>query len=208
MPESNIWKFDDRILLPGTFDSWEPFHTNQRRIIRDALPPHSTAMPPEAGKAYFLAEITMWRMVRRCTSSVTISHEREVYAPIVAAELTHQLETWYSHLPRSLRFERQGTIVGELASGNPGQSSPLTAAICFLQMQYFLCLTGIYWPAVYGVIYVDTVADAPVADCVRFYESYSSFVMSATAALRCCPQGTWSIYARSVALEWFPTRSQ
>lgn len=28
MPESNIWKFDDRILLPGIHDSWDPFQSS------------------------------------------------------------------------------------------------------------------------------------------------------------------------------------
>jgi hypothetical protein len=142
----------------------------------------------------------MCRMVRRCTASVTISLDREVYAPIIAAELTHQLENWYDHLPPSIRFERQGPttqLPEELRKfTSPRNCSPLTAAIRLLQMQYFLCLTGIYWPAVHSVIYMDTFASGPVADCARFFEFYSTFVMSAVAALSCCTQSIWSIYAR------------
>ena len=200
MPESNIWKFDDRILLPGTLESWQPFSTKQRNNTGELRSSHALGMPPEAGKAYFLAVITMCRMVRRCTTSVTISHDREVYAPIIAAELTLQLESWYDHLPWSIRFEREGTInqlseeLGKAPS--PENCSPLTAATRFLRMQYFLCLTGIYWPAVYSVIYMDTLTGAPVADCAQFFESYSGFVMSAVLSLSCCRQNTWSIYAR------------
>lgn len=203
MPESNIWKFDDRILLPETFDSWQPFRANQRRINEAMLPVHASGMPPEAGKAYFLAEIQMWRMVRRCTTSITISREREIYAPIIAAELARQLETWYSHLPASLRFERQTTMA---ASPGRRDEGALAAATCFLQMQYFLCLTSIYWPAVFGAIYMDPLTDVPVADCMRFFESYCSFVNSAVTALACCPHSTWSIYARSVVTpDTFPS---
>ncbi|KAI1259478.1 hypothetical protein F5Y18DRAFT_409614 [Xylariaceae sp. FL1019] len=192
MPESNIWKFDDRILLPETFDSWLPFREERRHMGEDLCPPNETGMPPEAGKAYFLAEITMWRMVRRCTTSLIITREREVYAPIIAAELAHQLEIWYSHLPPRLRFERQLTTIG---LSEDRDCRPLSAATYFLQMQFFLCLASIYWPAVYGVIYMDTLTDAPVADCARFFDSYCNFVTSAVAALPCCPQSTWYIYA-------------
>ncbi|CZR69216.1 uncharacterized protein PAC_19116 [Phialocephala subalpina] len=199
MPESNIWKFDDRILLPSTFESWQPSRPDQRYITEELLSSQGTQMPPEAGKAYFLAEITMCRMHRRCTSSVTISHDLEVYAPIIAAELTHQMENWYGHLPTSIRFERQDTITHlfeELDRASTLQSyPPLTAATKFLQMQYFLCLTGIYWPAVYSVISTGALTDAPVADCARFFESYSSFVLSAATTLPCCPQRPWSVYA-------------
>ncbi|KAI0142993.1 hypothetical protein GGR57DRAFT_495403 [Xylariaceae sp. FL1272] len=192
MPESNIWKFDDRILLPETFDSWQPFTEERRHIREDLGPPNETGMPPEAGKAYFLAEITMWRMVRRCTTSLTITREREVYAPIIAAELARQLETWYSHLPPSLQFARKRPII---ARSGDSHCQPLSAATYFLQMQFFLCLASIYWPAVYGVIYMDTLTDAPMADCARFFDSYCNLVTSAVAALPCCPQSTWYIHA-------------
>lgn len=199
MPESNIWKFDDRILLPSTLDSWQPFHINQRQINEDDLMLHDSGMPSEAGKAYFLAEIAMCRMVRRCTTSVTISHDREVYAPIIAAELMHQIENWYNHLPPSIRFNRQDALNEVHDSGISPPSLPIVDASRALQMQYFLCQAGIYWPAVYSMIYMDAAADALVVDCARFYDSYCGFVISARDAIPGCLQAPWTIYARYVA---------
>jgi len=208
MPESNIWKFDDRILLPSTIESWQPFRINQGQITEVELMLQASGMPSEAGKAYFLAEIAMSRMVRRCTTSVTILHDREVYAPIIAAELMHQLENWYNHLPPSIRFNRQDAL-DELH--NPGASPhhlPIIAVSRALQMQYFLCQSGIYWPAVYSMIYMDATADAPVTDSARFYESYCGFVVSARDAIPGSVQAPWSIYARYVAFRCFGIDAQ
>jgi hypothetical protein len=208
MPESNIWKFDDRILLPSTLDSWQPFNSNLRRNSEEELMLHDSGIPCEAGKAYFLAEIAMCRMIRRCTTSVTILHDREVYAPIIAAELMRQLENWYKHLPPSIRFNRQGTLNEVHDSGASPPSLPIIAASRALQMQYFLCQAGIYWPAVYSTIYMDATAEAPVADCALFYESYCGFVVSARDAISGCLQAPWSIYARYVACHSFEIGAQ
>jgi hypothetical protein len=198
MPESNIWKFDDRILLPGTHDTWQPFRDDQRQLLDQILPPNHFMITPNDAKAYFLAEISMCRMIRRCTTSVTISHNKEVYAPIIAVELAHQLESWYDHLPPSLRFRRSATSVPDDALNytSPYSLYTLAAVTNFLQMQYYLVLAGIYWPAVYSVTYIDTPTDATLADSVRFFEAYASFITSASGAIRCCPQSAWSIHAK------------
>lgn len=72
MPESNIWKFDDRNLLPGIYDSWQPFHSSQYHLL------NTTKITENDTKASFLAEISMCRMIRRCTTAVTVSHDKEV----------------------------------------------------------------------------------------------------------------------------------
>jgi hypothetical protein len=201
MPESNIWKFDDRILLPGIHGSWQPFRDDQRHLLDPMLSPNSITQNDM--KAYFLADISMRRMIRRCTTSVTISHDREVYAPIIAAELAQQLESWYDHLPLSLRFERPG-----LNSSLPGtpfeyanlhQSSGLLSVRGLLQIRYYTCLAGIYWPAVYSIVYADTASPATLADCSRFFEAYIGFVSNAESAIQASPHCLWSIYARYLA---------
>ena len=199
MPESNIWKFDDRILLPGIHDTWQPFRDDQRHLLDQIMPPNHSMITPNDAKAYFLAEISMCRMIRRCTTSVTVSHDKEVYAPIIAVELAHQLESWYDHLPPSLRFDRSSaTSVPDDTLNYASRYSlcTLAAVTNFLQMQYYLVLAGIYWPAVYSVTYVDTPTDSTLADSVRFFEAYASFITSAAGALRSCPQCAWSIHAK------------
>ncbi|EHK96131.1 hypothetical protein M7I_8185 [Glarea lozoyensis 74030] len=95
----------------------------------------------------------------RCTTAITISHDKEVYASVIAHELARQLDTWYDRLPESLRFDRtidqgaQNTAVLSPSSEIPG----LTTATKSLKMQYYLCLTGIFWPAVYSAVYVDNI---------------------------------------------------
>ncbi|EPE34245.1 C6 transcription factor, putative [Glarea lozoyensis ATCC 20868] len=192
MPESNAWKFDDRILLPEIFESWQPYREYEHHQLDDLRLNENTT------KAYFLAAIAMCRMIRRCTTAITISHDKEVYASVIAHELARQLDTWYDRLPESLRFDRtidqgaQNTAVLSPSSEIPG----LTTATKSLKMQYYLCLTGIFWPAVYSAVYVDNIGSEALADCARYFDAYASFVVSAVEALHNYPPSPWSIYAR------------
>lgn len=198
MAESNIWKFDDRVLLPDIHTLWHPISSGQRLTIDLIQPSHSSAsqaIPQDAAKAYFLAEIAMCRMLRRCTTAATLSHDQEVYAPVIAVELTHQLERWYQHLPPSIRFERHPAGVAfDGSSRNP--QSGLATVTTYLQTRLYACLASIYWPAVYGVIRASTAAPALLADCACFYDSYANFVMSAAAVIPACPINAWYLYAR------------
>jgi hypothetical protein len=200
MPESNIWKFDDRILLPGTHASWQPCHDDQQNLFHTMPSIHSFRMPSDTAKAYFLAQIAMCRMVRRCTSSLIISQSQEFYSPVIAIELTYQLDAWYDHLPPNIRFERHDTTAALpddlVKSVSSCPSSSVIAVTRFLQMQYYLCLTSIYWPAVYSVIGTATLAAAPISNCARFFESYVGFVVAAASVIPSCPQNPWSIYAK------------
>ncbi|KAL2071148.1 hypothetical protein VTL71DRAFT_12383 [Oculimacula yallundae] len=200
MPESNIWKFDDRILLPSIHDSWEPFQENQRYILEQARPHNSAALTSNDTKAYFLAAISMCRMMRRCFASVVLFNHKEVYAPIIANELTNQLEKWYEHLPSSLKFDRREpfafAVDTTLTFSTPGMSSSSQVAITsFLEMQFYQCLISTYWPAVYSVLYLDTASDTTLADCSRFFDAYVGLVSSIVSAIKSCPHTPWNFYA-------------
>jgi hypothetical protein len=94
-------------------------------------------------QSYFLAEIAMRRMLRRCTTSIKFSaYGRLVYVLAIAADLEFQLDEWYSYLPRLVYFERDEVM--RLA-----HKSTDGALGGFLQTQYYSCKTSIYWPAVY-----------------------------------------------------------
>lgn len=65
-------------------------------------------------------------------------------------------------------------------------------------MQYYLRLTGIYWPAVYSVIYVDTANPSTLDDCARIFEAYVGLVGSVAVVVRYCEHRSWNIYAKYV----------
>lgn len=199
MPESNIWKFDDRILLPGIHDSWEPFQESNRFLFNQIRPSSTSALSLNDTKAYFLAAISMCRMMRRCFASVTFSNNKEVYAPIIAAELLYQLENWYNNLPTSLSFHRQSPhpiAYDDTLSYATQPYSSQAAARCFLQMQFNQCLVSTYWPAVYSVMYLDVAPTETLFDCSRFFDAYVSLVSSIATAIRCCSHTPWNFYAR------------
>ncbi|KAL5353104.1 hypothetical protein ACLOAV_001134 [Pseudogymnoascus australis] len=200
MPESNIWKFDDRILLPGIHDSWEPFQESNRYLFDQIRSSNTSSLSPNDTKAYFLAAISMCRMMRRCFASVTFSNNKEVYAPIIAAELMYQLDNWHDHLPTSLSFHRQGpnpiAYDDTIRYISPQSYSSQAAARCFLQMQFYQCLVSTYWPAVYSVMYLDVAAAATQFDCSRFFDAYVSLVSSIATAVQCCAHTPWNFYAR------------
>ncbi|CZT41704.1 uncharacterized protein RSE6_01477 [Rhynchosporium secalis] len=200
MPESNVWKFDDRILLPSIHDSWEPFRENQRYMLEQARPQDSLALTSNDTKAYFLAAISMCRMMRRCFASVVLFNHKEVYAPIIANELTNQLVNWHESLPSSLKFNRRRSFSFANAATptffDVAMSSSSRAAIMsFLEMQFYQCLISTYWPAVYSVLYLDTVPDTTLVDCLRFFEAYVGLVSSIVSAIKSCPHTPWNFYA-------------
>ncbi|PVH89130.1 hypothetical protein DL98DRAFT_96650 [Cadophora sp. DSE1049] len=199
MPESNIWKFDDRILLPGIHDSWEPFHENQRYMFEQSRPIGLSALTSNDTKAYFLAAISMCRMMRRCFASVVLFNNKEVYAPIIANELGNQLEKWYEHLPSSLKFDRQRRLSAPTDAAPhfsiAGDSSSQGAVTSFLEMQFYQCLISTYWPAVCSILYLDVASDTTLADCSRFFNAYVGLVSSISTTIESCPHTPWNFYA-------------
>ncbi|KFY37225.1 hypothetical protein V494_04862 [Pseudogymnoascus sp. VKM F-4513 (FW-928)] len=183
MPESNIWKFDDRILFPGIHGSWEPFQESNRYLFDQIRPSNTSSLSPNDTKAYFLAAISMCRMMRRCFAAVTVTNNKEVYAPIIAAELLYQLENWHDRLPTSLSFHRQGphpiAFDDTLSYTTPPSYSSQAAARVFLQMQFYQCLVSTYWPAVYSVMYLDVAPAATQFDCSRFFNALFITTMAA-----------------------------
>jgi hypothetical protein len=200
LPESNIWKYDDRILLPSIHDSWEPFQESRRYLFNQARPLNTSPLTPNDTKAYFMAAISMCRMMRRCFASLTFSNDKQVYAPIIAGELAYQLENWYDHLPPSLNFHRQRSF--SLAADDafnyacPQSYSSQAAVTCFLQMQFYQCLASTYWPAVYSVTYLDVANGATLSDCSQFFDVYVRLVSSIATAIRSCSHTPWNFYAR------------
>jgi hypothetical protein len=190
LAESGIWKLENDIPLPSSHATW--------RFVPDSMstPPSATSQErfeptgstPEEILSYFLAEIAMRRLLQRCTTSVSdTSNGRLVYAPIIATELEHQLEEWYSYLPEFLQFEKNAVLE---PSSNP---SPLAQ---FLRVQYMAYKASIYWPAAHQLMEFDASSTDLIPYCAKFFESYVSVVATASYVVYHCPANVWTICAR------------
>ncbi|RSL77569.1 hypothetical protein CEP51_008958 [Fusarium floridanum] len=106
---SGIWDHDENVSLPDSRRAWQfdietgspqgSTNTPASNISPDGPPTDQT-------QSYFLAEISMRRMLHRCNTAIRRTHQGEiVYAPNIALELELQLEEWYRYLPESVRFQ-------------------------------------------------------------------------------------------------------
>ncbi|KAH7264668.1 hypothetical protein B0J15DRAFT_464542 [Fusarium solani] len=186
LPDSGIWKHEEEVQLPSPNGIW-----------RFSLPGDSAMSSPSSQifefssdtiPVYFLAEIAMRRMLRRCTTSLSKSTEGEFrYAPVIARELELQLDGWYKYLPSSLVFHKQPMALYEVAEVPRAQ---------FLQAQFFACKASISWPAVYQTIRLGFVDEDVLPYCTKFFDDYVSFVLAATTSMQTCMINTWTLLAR------------
>ncbi|KAF5967120.1 C6 transcription factor [Fusarium bulbicola] len=139
--DSGIWNQEDKVPLPNSRRAWQfdidsgsPDSTNispAGSIISAAELPHN-----DRTQAFFLAEISMRRMLHRCNTAIRKdSHGEIIYAPSIALELELQLDEWYEYLPHVVRFQK--LQVGDLADNdNLLYAEPLSI---FLRVQYYCC---------------------------------------------------------------------
>ncbi|CAG8907744.1 unnamed protein product [Penicillium egyptiacum] len=139
--------------------------------------------------SYFVAEIAMRKMLRRCTWSIsTLSQGSHVYAPIVATELERQLDEWLQMLPEPLSFRASSSCIGSSwRNSTRGE---------FLRTQYYAFKASIYWPAVYEALSAGEANDDLRRHCSKFFTSYAEFATSAAAAVTVCKPNVWTLYAR------------
>lgn len=188
LASSGIWTFDNDPPLPSwsQFDdeaSPSPFSTPGESDFK----PFSNSQSPSQLLSYFLAEIAMRRMLRRCTTSTRrLPNGRQIFAPVISTELDLQLEQWHSYLPESLRFDRRYT--------SKRDTHP---HLLFLRTQYHAYRTSILWPAVHQVLVEGEQCDEMLLSfCPEFYRSYHLFIQSAVACIPQCLPNTWTLYAR------------
>lgn len=155
-------------LLVGETEDLMPLPIPGSREFHCGIPNCSFHHGTQMADAYMLSEITIRRLLRRSTFcgifSVNKSEDSLTFAPIVAKELLYQLNEWMGLLP--------GDILGlEILA------SPTTE---FLKMQYCACLVTIYWPAVYGITYKESIElDNTIVNAAReFLNSCEQFFTS------------------------------
>lgn len=192
--ESGIWNHDDGMALPDGRRTW--------RFDVDVGSPQSMAESPagsvlaenrtaDTPQAYFLAEISMRRMLHRSNTAIRRTHQGVVvYAPGIARELELQLDEWYSYLPDLVRFH--DLTSGDLSS--PPTAPAIDPLINFLRCQYYCCKLSIYWPAIYQCIQDGTASPDTLRDCERFFNAYIQLMPSLLLAMQSCIVNRWTIY--------------
>ncbi|OBT39065.1 hypothetical protein VE00_10448 [Pseudogymnoascus sp. WSF 3629] len=190
---SGIWTLDEYVKLPDCSDTCQ-YDIGVGSPLA-ALSPSSVLSTASANmnkvQSYFLAEISMRRMLRRCNTAIGRDARGTIYyAPGIALELESQLDEWYNYLPEVIRFHLDfATATFEV----PLDECPLRN---FLRVQYYCCKVAIYWPAVYQVM-EDGVANGQLLDhCQKFFASYVQLMPSIMAAFQGCIVNRWTIFAR------------
>ncbi|OQE21440.1 hypothetical protein PENFLA_c014G03240 [Penicillium flavigenum] len=182
--DSGIWSVASYAPAPASSATWtwnepEPFES-----------PNSTNDRSDSDRdlSYFVAEIAMRNMLRRCTWSIsTLPHGSHIYAPIVAAELERQLDEWLQMLPEALSFRDSSSCIGS--------SRRNSAWGKFLRTQYYAFKASIYWPAVYEALSSGEANGDLLLHCSKFFTSYAEFATSAAAAVTVCKPNIWTLYA-------------
>jgi len=177
--------------LPNNRQTWD-FDATDTQSPLPLLSPGTTTSSEAIGldriQSYYLAEIAMRRMLRRCTASIRpTANGKHVFAPVIAAELELQLDEWYNYLPPLVRFDRT-------RAATPNTSSSVLEA--FLAAQYYSYKASIYWPAVCQAIEFGDDAMELQPHCEKFFQSVAEFLPSASDAVHGCLVNAWTLHAR------------
>ncbi|KAF5577048.1 C6 transcription factor [Fusarium pseudocircinatum] len=137
--DSGIWNQDDKVPLPNSRRAWQfdidtgsPESTNTSPA--DSITSTTELSQNDRTQSFFLAEISMRRMLHRCNTAIRkSSHGEIVYAPSIALELEFQLDEWYDYLPHVVRFQK--FQVNDLSDNdNLPYAEPLNI---FLRVQWY-----------------------------------------------------------------------
>lgn len=189
---SGVWGLD--VPLPAGREAWS---FDSAAASTAALPssPETTvsaSSTSDEALSYFVAEIAMRRMLQRCTLSVTPDRNNKlIYAPIIATELEHQLEEWYSYLPEPLRFDVPPSECDQPQNGQEHRQVQTD----FLRAQYYAYKSSIYWPAAYQGMELGVADEDLLLYCSKFFNSYICFIASAKSAVYTCKPNAWTLYS-------------
>ncbi|KAH7085268.1 putative C6 transcription factor, partial [Paraphoma chrysanthemicola] len=188
VPRSGIWSLDEHVSLPDGRDTWS-FEQIATPSSNNAISPSSIVSGSQTSSdtvdAYFLAEISMRRMLHRCNTAIRRTSEGStVYAPRIATELIRQLDEWHTYLPASIQFSPVDQVWGRECPH-----------IDFLYVQYHCYKISTYWPAAYQAFRDHIADDQLIEDCRRLLESYISCIPRLIGALKGCVVNSWTLFA-------------
>lgn len=197
--DSGIWNHDDHIELPDSRHTWQ-FDIDTGSPLTTATSPPASILSDENAttdktQSYFLAEISMRRMLHRCNTAIRRTSRGEiVYAPAIALELELQLNQWYSYLPDLIRFDCNQDLDFDLLA-SPSIFPQIDPLSNFLRVQYYCCKISIYWPAVYQCIQDGAASPEVLEHCERFFHAYVQLMPSILMSVRHCIVNRWTLYA-------------
>jgi hypothetical protein len=93
----------------------------------------------DSGFYYFLAQITLRKLLTQTLEVVGYHSGRVIYAPVVTKELRKQVREWYDHLPPVVRFPLDSTPVFDSRKS-------------FLRGQYIGLFVVLGWPSVLKIM--------------------------------------------------------
>ena len=93
----------------------------------------------DSGFYYFLAQITLRKLLTQTLEVVGYHSGRVIYAPVVTKELRKQVREWYDHLPPVVRFPLDSTPVFDCRKS-------------FLRGQYIGLFVVLGWPSVLKIM--------------------------------------------------------
>jgi hypothetical protein len=140
------WNYDEYIPLSDCRRTWVlaiPRTESGPEAASPTTVPSPSSIAADTSESYFLAEIAMRRMLHRWNTATRQTSDRGYeYAPGMALEHDHQLESWYNDLPETIRLKKieDHPMSPGAASGVPLRC-PLTTVLC---VQYHCCKLSIY----------------------------------------------------------------
>lgn len=93
----------------------------------------------DSGFYYFLAQISLRKLLTQSLEVVGYHSGRVIYAPVVTMELRKQVREWYDHLPPVVRFPLDATPVFDSRKS-------------FLRGQYNALFVVLGWPSVLNIM--------------------------------------------------------
>lgn len=102
----------------------------------------------DSGSYYFLAQISLRKLLTQSLEVVGYHSGRVIYAPVVTRELRKQAREWYAHLPAIVRFPLEATPIFD-----PRRS--------FLRGQYIALFVVLGWPSVLKIMESGIGKEAP-----------------------------------------------
>ena len=187
VPKSDIWSLDEHVPLPDGRATWI-CEGEDAQTSESPLEPTTVVTRTDVTDAYFLAAISMRRMLHRCNTAIRRSSSGStVYAPRIAAELARQLDEWHAFLPSLIVFDPNDAV-----------SLDQDPMIGFLHVQYHCYKMATYWPAAYQAVRDHPSEASFSAHCRTLLDSYTAVVPNLIESLRSCVINRWSLFATSV----------
>ena len=195
---SGVWSHNEATALPDGRSAWlweNELGSSPVVSFSPASAPGGVEEKTNTTQAYFLAEISIRRMLHRCNTAIRTNPDGTIaHAPGVALELQRQLDQWYSYLPGIIRFEDDRLFDFDVLT-SPGSFPSMEPLSNFLRVQYYCYKLNIYWPAVYQCIQDGFTTSETKDFAERFFNAYIQLMPTLLTSICSCIVNRWTLCA-------------